>query len=116
MGCIPPPAKIIQFVSLLGRSKEFELEKRCHIEVMPRLNCRAISVQALKEVVARVERKEREGQIPAWEEVASTDPIIADGDLPEPGSISSERDWPIVGAKELTLANGMKVSLVLQAS
>lgn len=76
---------------------------------------RAISVQALKAVVARVEQKEREGQIPAWEEVTSTAPIIPESDLPEPGSISSEREWPHLGAKELTLGNGMKVRTVLEA-
>ena len=77
--------------------------------------CRAISVQDLRTVVDRVEQQEREGQIPAWDEVASTASIIPLDDVPEPGSVSSSRQWPYVDATEVRLANGMTVTFPLRA-
>ena len=57
----------------------------------------------------RVEQQEREGQIPAWDEVASTASIIPPNEQPEPGSVASSRQWPYVDATEVRLANGMTV-------
>ena len=59
----------------------------------------------------RVERQEREGQIPAWDEVASTAAVIPPDEAPEPGSVSSSQQWPYVGATEIRLENGMTVGL-----
>ena len=72
--------------------------------------CRAISVAELKAVVAKVERLEKEGAIAPWQEYAQTPPIIPEGEEPPPGEIlPGGREYPYLGAKEIQLANGMRI-------
>ena len=70
-----------------------------------------MSVAGLKAVVENVGRlEEQEGAIQPWSEIASTQSVIPEGDMPTPGEILPDiREFSYLGAKEITLANGMKV-------
>ena len=74
--------------------------------------CRAMSVAELKAVVEGVERLEaQEDGIQPWSEIASSQSVIPGGEMPTPGEILPDiKEYPYLGAKEITLANGMKVS------
>ena len=77
--------------------------------------CRATSVAALKAVVAKVQQQQEGDAIQPWSEIASTASVIPEDEMPLPGEILPDiKEYPYLGAKELTLANGMKVSLYCQ--
>jgi len=72
--------------------------------------CRAISVAELRTVVEKVDRLEREGGIPAWQDYSQTPSIIPEGEKPAAGEIlPGVKEFPYLGAKEVTLANGMRI-------
>ncbi len=73
--------------------------------------CRVVTEEQLAEVVARVDKAEAEGHITPWEEADVPSALLEEE--PEPGSIVSEKEIPILGGTELTLSNGMKVMLLL---
>ena len=72
------------------------------------MSCRAVSEEQLAEVVARVDKAEAEGHISPWEEADVPSSILED--QPEPGSIVSKQEIPVLGGTELVLSNGMKAS------
>lgn len=73
--------------------------------------CRAVSNAELQTVIDEVQRQEAAGSIdPLPEDNTPTSILEAE---PEAGQIVSRKDYPVLGAVELTLSNGMKVWLVL---
>ena len=80
--------------------------------MFPDLSCvhRAVTEEQLAEVVARVDKAEAEGRITPWEEADVPSSLLEEE--PEPGSIVSEKEVPVLGGTELVLSNGMKVSFV----
>lgn len=73
--------------------------------------CRAVSNAELQTVIDEVQRQEAAGSIdPLPEDDTPTSILEAE---PEPGQIVSRKHYPVLGAVELTLSNGMKVWLVL---
>ena len=71
-----------------------------------------MSVKGLKAVIKKVAEQELNDEIQPWNEIASTASVIPEGEMPDPGEISPDtKDYPYVGAKELTLANGMTVRI-----
>lgn len=69
-----------------------------------------MSVADLKAVVESVRQMQEKGEIEPWSEHAPMEAIIPEGSMPIPGEILPDiRDYPYLGAKEITLANGMKV-------
>ena len=65
----------------------------------------------LQTVIDEVQRQEAAGNIdPLPEDDTPTSILEAE---PEAGQIVSRKDYPVLGATELTLSNGMKVWLVL---
>ena len=74
------------------------------------LPCRAMSVANLKAVVEKVRQQEEEDLVQPWSEIASTASVIPEEEMPHPGKILPDvKEFPYVGAKELTCSNGMKV-------
>lgn len=67
-------------------------------------------------MVRRVDRAEAQGEIGPWEQIDAETAIIPVGKEPLPGQIVARRQWPAIGATELTLSNGMKVSSALRCS
>ena len=71
-----------------------------------------MSVADLKAVVEGVKQlEEQEDGIQPWSEIASTESVIPEEEMPTPGEILPDiKEYPYLGAREITLANGMKVS------
>lgn len=70
-----------------------------------------MSVADLKAVVESVAQMEEQEEIQPWSEIASTESVIPEEDMPTPGEILPDiKEYPYLSAKEVTLANGMKVS------
>lgn len=71
-----------------------------------------MSVKDLKAVVKKVEAQDQRDELQPWSEIASTASVIPEAEMPDPGEILPDiKEYPYVGAKELTLANGMRVSI-----
>ena len=69
-----------------------------------------MSVADLKAVVESVAQMEEQEEIQPWSEIASAESVIPEEDMPTPGEILPDiKEYPYLGAKEVTLANGMKV-------
>ena len=67
-----------------------------------------MSTEELQKVLDDVQRQEAAGSIdPLPEDEAPTSILEAE---PEAGQIVSRKEYPVLGATELTLSNGMKVS------
>ena len=76
--------------------------------------CRAVSKAELQTVIDEVQRQEAAGSIdPLPEDDTPTSILEAE---PEAGQIVSRKDYPVFGATELILSNGMKVWRVLHYS
>lgn len=72
--------------------------------------CRAVSNAELQTVIEEVEGQEAAGSIDALpEDDTPTNILEAE---PETGQIVSRKEYPVLGAIELTLSNGMRVSCV----
>ena len=69
---------------------------------------RVVTEEQLAEVVAKVDQAEAEGRISPWEEGDLPSSLLEEE--PEPGSIVSEKDVPLLGGTELVLSNGMQVT------
>lgn len=74
---------------------------------MQHYGCRTISTEELQRVVDKVEQQEASGSIQPLSEDETPTQILETP--PEPGSIVSRREYPVLGAVELTLSNGMRV-------
>ena len=73
--------------------------------------CRAVSKAELQTVIDDVQRQEAAGSIdPLPEDDTPTSILEAE---PRAGQIVSRKDYPVFGATELILSNGMKVRRVL---
>lgn len=71
--------------------------------------CRSVSQDALKQVVHKVQQLEDAGELAGLQDEDFIDSILPPGYEAPAGSISAQREWPGMDAKELTLSNGMKV-------
>jgi len=75
------------------------------------LTCRSVSTDELQRVIAEVQQQEAAGAIePLAEDDTPTRILETD---PEPGQIVARREYPVLGATELKLSNGMRVSQLL---
>lgn len=74
---------------------------------------RVASEDTLRRVVAKVQGMEQRGEIGEWEQVADLDSLLPEDYEPEPGQITERKQWPKMGATELRLSNGMRVSGLL---
>lgn len=73
--------------------------------------CSFVSTVELQRVIDEVERQEKAGSIePLPEDDTPTSILEAE---PEAGQIVSRKEYPVLGAVELTLSNGMKVDHTL---
>lgn len=59
----------------------------------------------------KVEQQEASGSIDPLSEDETPTQLLESP--PEPGSIVSRKDYPVLGAVELTLSNGMRVSVYM---
>ncbi len=75
------------------------------------LTCRSVSTDELQRVIAEVQQQEAAGAIePLPEDDTPTRILETD---PQPGQIVVRKEYPVFGATELKLSNGMRVSQVL---
>ena len=75
------------------------------------LACRSVSTDELQRVIAEVQQQEAAGAIePLPEDDTPTRILETD---PQPGQILDRKEYPVFGATELKLSNGMRVSQVL---
>ncbi len=78
-----------------------------------RLACRSVSTDELQRVIAEVQQQEAAGAIePLPEDDTPTRILETD---PQPGQIVDRKEYPVFGATELTLNNGMRVSRLVLA-
>ena len=76
--------------------------------------CSSVSTVELQKVIDEVEGQEKAGSIqPLLEDDTPTSILEAE---PEAGQIVSRKEYPVLGAVELTLSNGMKVEDALAAA
>lgn len=74
---------------------------------MATMACRSVSTDELQRVIDEVEQREAAGSIePLSEDEAPTQILESQ---PEPGSVVSRKEYPVLGAVELQLSNGMRV-------
>ena len=75
------------------------------------LTRRSVSTDELQRVIAEVQQQEAAGAIePLPEDDTPTRILETD---PQPGQIMDRKEYPVFGATELKLSNGMRVSQVL---
>ncbi|KAK9797738.1 hypothetical protein WJX73_003633 [Symbiochloris irregularis] len=87
---------------------ECSMDRSCTVQAT--CHSGVASEDTLRKVVAKVQALERRGEIGEWEQVDDLDSLLPEDYEPQPGEITSVKKWPKMGATELLLSNGMRVT------